>query len=63
MCSGFARKILPESIYSPILNATSVRDMSYTWRSILKGVEVIKLGLVWRISNGEEVNIWKDPWL
>jgi hypothetical protein len=27
-----------------ILNATSVRDMSYTWRSILKGVEVIKLG-------------------
>jgi hypothetical protein len=37
--------------------------MSYTWRSILKGVEVIKMGLVWMIGDGEDVNIWRDPWL
>jgi hypothetical protein len=37
--------------------------MSYTWRSILKGVGVIKKGLIWRVRNGEEINIWSDPWM
>jgi hypothetical protein len=46
-----------------VMEATRVRNMSYTWRSILKGVEVIKKGLVWRVGNGEEIKIWDDPWL
>jgi hypothetical protein len=37
--------------------------MSYTWRSILKGVEVLKKGIVWRIGDGSKVNLWEDPWL
>ncbi|PNT62195.1 hypothetical protein BRADI_5g26948v3 [Brachypodium distachyon] len=37
--------------------------MSYVWRSILKGLEVLKEGLIWRIGDGSNVNIWKDPWL
>lgn len=37
--------------------------MSYTWRSILKGIELLKQGIVWRIGTGENVRIWDDPWL
>jgi hypothetical protein len=37
--------------------------MSYTFRSILRGVELLKEGLVWRIGDGSNVNIWDDPWL
>jgi hypothetical protein len=31
--------------------------------SILKGVEVIKTGLVWRIGDGKDVDMWRDPWI
>jgi hypothetical protein len=37
--------------------------MSYTFRSILHGVELLKEGIVWRIGDGTNVNIWTDPWL
>uniref|UniRef100_A0A0A9APL4 Uncharacterized protein n=1 Tax=Arundo donax TaxID=35708 RepID=A0A0A9APL4_ARUDO len=32
-------------------------------RSILLGVELLREGLVWRIGDGNAVNIWTDPWL
>jgi hypothetical protein len=46
-----------------LLKASSASNMSYTWRSILKGVEVLKKGIVWRIGDGSKVNLWEDPWL
>ncbi|PPR82077.1 hypothetical protein GOBAR_AA38635 [Gossypium barbadense] len=36
---------------------------SFTWRSICSARELIADGLVWRIGNGKNVNIWNDPWL
>jgi hypothetical protein len=37
--------------------------MPYTWRSILKGIYLLKKGLIWRISDGSNIEIWSDPWL
>jgi hypothetical protein len=37
--------------------------MSYVWRSILKGVEIIKEGMIWRVGSGENINMWNDPWI
>lgn len=37
--------------------------MSYIWRSILKGVDVVKEGMVWRVGSGENIRIWDDPWV
>jgi hypothetical protein len=37
--------------------------MSYAWRSICHGIELVKEGYIWRIGDGASVNIWDDPWL
>jgi hypothetical protein len=37
--------------------------MSYTWRSILRGVELLKQGVVWRVGAGENIDAWTDPWI
>jgi hypothetical protein len=49
--------------HTDILHCTPKDKMSYTWRSILKGLELLKEGLIWRIGHGERVRIWDDPWL
>jgi hypothetical protein len=46
-----------------ILEATVVPGISYSWRSIMRGVDLLKEGLIWRIGNGVDVKIWSDPWL
>lgn len=46
-----------------ILNAQPKEGISYSWRSILSGLELIKQGFIWRIGDGTNVNIWTDPWI
>lgn len=48
---------------SNLLKAKVRQGCSYTRRSILQGVEVLKNGVIWRIGNGQSVDIWTDPWL
>lgn len=36
---------------------------SYAWRSICQAWEVLKLGVGWRVGNGENIRIWGDAWL
>jgi hypothetical protein len=48
---------------SSILQAKPSKGMSYTFRSILRGVELMKEGIVWRIGDGSNVNIWTNSWL
>ena len=46
-----------------ILHATPKKGMSYAWRSILHGVEVVKKGIIKRVGDGTTMKIWEDPWL
>jgi hypothetical protein len=46
-----------------ILDAKPKKDISYSWRSILRGVDLIKEGMIWHIGDGNSINIWSDPWL
>ena len=46
-----------------LLQATPKNGSSFTWQSILMGLENFKLGYIWRIGTGEMVNIWNDPWV
>jgi hypothetical protein len=38
-------------------------EYSYTWRSILRGLEVMKMGMIWRVGDGRNLKIWSDPWI
>jgi hypothetical protein len=64
----------PDSLCAHILQAKYFKDgtmldvkpkvaMSYTWRSILKGIQLMKQGMVWRVGDGRGLKIWNDPWL
>ena len=46
-----------------ILDVTPKNGSSFTWQSILKGLDTFKKGYIWRIGSGEHVNIWSDPWI
>ncbi|KAL3833965.1 hypothetical protein ACJIZ3_008701 [Penstemon smallii] len=36
---------------------------SFTWRSIWGSKNLVAAGLRWRVGNGENIDIWKDPWI
>ena len=46
-----------------IMETAAIPEISYSWRSILKGVDLLKEGLVWRIGDGSNIKVWKDPCL
>jgi hypothetical protein len=46
-----------------ILQARARGGISYTWRNILEGIKLVKRGMIWRIGNGQSVNIWNGPWV
>lgn len=48
---------------SSVIEAQPRQGMSYTWRSILRGIQALNLGVIWRLGDGESINIWRDPWL
>ncbi|KAH1122314.1 hypothetical protein J1N35_005474 [Gossypium stocksii] len=49
--------------FSDILSAKIGSYHSLTWRSFCCARDLFDDGLLWRIGNGANVNIWNDPWL
>lgn len=45
------------------MEASSPSGMSYSWRSIITGREVLAKGLRYQIGDGRCVSIWNDPWI
>jgi hypothetical protein len=46
-----------------ILKAGPKAGSSFTWQSIVAGITTFKRGYIWRVGNGEKINIWNDPWI
>lgn len=63
--NSLSARVLSAKYYpsGQIIRAVPKDGMSYSWRSILKGVELLREGVIWRIGNGEKVNIWNHPWI
>ena len=56
----FSAKYFPNGC---ILDAPISPKSSYAWRSILQGRDVINKGAIWRVGNGELIDIWRQRWL
>lgn len=48
---------------SDVMASTCPKRGSFTWKSICHGKELLRHGVIWRIGNGEKVNIWSDNWI
>jgi hypothetical protein len=46
-----------------LMSAVEKPEISYSWRSIVRGIEALKQGLVWRVGDGTLIDIWADPWI
>jgi hypothetical protein len=73
-CSPVKKLMNPDSLCAQVLRARYFSDgdvlrakpkriMSYTWRSILAGIEVLKKGLIWTIGDGITTATWTDDWI
>jgi len=45
------------------LQAKRKSGSSYTWQSVLAGLECFKQGYIWRVGDGSQINIWHDHWI
>ena len=46
-----------------ILMAGPKKGSSFTWQSIVSGIQTFKRGCIWRVGTGSQINIWNDPWI
>jgi hypothetical protein len=36
---------------------------SYTWQSVIYGLHAFNRGCIWRVGEGDQINIWEDAWI
>ncbi|KAG2540904.1 hypothetical protein PVAP13_9NG588514 [Panicum virgatum] len=46
-----------------LLQAKLKSGSSFTWQSILAGLECFKRGYIWRVGDDTQINIWEDRWI
>jgi hypothetical protein len=58
-------KIIKAKYYpnSSLLEAKLGSKSSFAWRSIHSAQSLFEKGLIWRIGNGQSVQIWGDRWI
>jgi hypothetical protein len=61
LCARVLRaKYYPEG---DILRAGPKSGSSYTSQSIVVALPTFKRGYIWRVGNGERINMWTEPWI
>lgn len=56
----FKSKFFP---HCSIMDASDCSQWFYARKSLLKGRDVLRKGLRWRIGTEDAINLWTDPWL
>ncbi|KAK1607409.1 hypothetical protein QYE76_031082 [Lolium multiflorum] len=36
---------------------------SSTWQAVEHGLQLLKLGVIWRVGTGSKIRAWRDPWI
>ena len=45
------------------MKAKQGHNSFFTWQSIWAARKTLEMGLRWRVANGHNIRIWKDPWI
>jgi hypothetical protein len=61
--SGVSLCSSPRSSDGDNLKAGPKSGSSFTWQSILVGLNTFKCGYIWRVGDGESIDIRADPWI
>jgi hypothetical protein len=63
--NSLCAKVLRAKYYpdGDILKAGPKSGSSFTWQSIVASIPTFKRGYIWRVGNGDKINIWSDPWV
>lgn len=46
-----------------LLKAGPKKGSSFTWQSIVAGLQTFKRGHIWRVGSRSSINIWEDHWI
>ena len=46
-----------------ILKAGPKKGSSFTWKSIVAGIQTFQRGCIWRVGTGSHIDIWQDLWI
>lgn len=49
--------------HTDIMNATLGSNPSYIWLSLYWSREILNRGILWKVGNGEEINVFQDKWI
>jgi hypothetical protein len=49
--------------HGDLLKAGPKKGSSFTWQSIVVGLQTFKLAHIWRVGSGSRINIWEDQWI
>jgi hypothetical protein len=44
-----------------LLKAKLKSGSSFTWQSVLYGIQNFNRGCIWRVGEGDQINMWNDP--
>jgi hypothetical protein len=45
------------------MSASLKNGSSFTWQRIMAGVNSLRNGYIWRVGNGQNIDIWRDAWI
>ena len=57
------RSLLQQSCFSLQITKDDDYWSSFTWQSVLAGLECFKKGYIWRVGDGSQINIWSNNWV
>ena len=61
LCATILRaKYFPEG---DLMSVVLKKGASFTWQSIMAGVNSLRNGYILRVGNGQNIDIWRDAWI
>ncbi|KAG6627185.1 hypothetical protein CIPAW_15G109000 [Carya illinoinensis] len=63
--NSLAARVLKEKYFkcSTFLDVKKGSNSSFLWQSFISARSLLKEGLVWRVGDGQSIDLWNDKWL